>query len=34
MLETLPGIIDTLRERGFEFVLVGSREDARGDAQS
>jgi len=26
MLEALPGIIDTLRDRGFEFVLAGSRE--------
>jgi peptidoglycan-N-acetylglucosamine deacetylase len=24
MLEALPGVIDTLRERGFEFVLVSS----------
>jgi peptidoglycan/xylan/chitin deacetylase (PgdA/CDA1 family) len=28
MLEVLPGIIDELRLRGFEFVLVGSRPDA------
>jgi peptidoglycan/xylan/chitin deacetylase (PgdA/CDA1 family) len=28
MLEALPGVIDELRLRGFEFVLVGSREDA------
>ncbi len=27
MLEALPGVIDELRERGFEFVLAGSRED-------
>ncbi|HXB62221.1 MAG TPA: polysaccharide deacetylase family protein [Acidobacteriaceae bacterium] len=26
MLEALPGVIDTLRERGFEFVLVGPSE--------
>jgi peptidoglycan-N-acetylglucosamine deacetylase len=30
MLEALPGIIDTLRERGFEFVLAGSPDEARG----
>jgi peptidoglycan-N-acetylglucosamine deacetylase len=30
MLEALPGVIDTLRERGFEFVLAGSPEEARG----
>jgi peptidoglycan/xylan/chitin deacetylase (PgdA/CDA1 family) len=29
LLEVLPGIIDTLRERGFEFVLAGSREAVR-----
>jgi peptidoglycan/xylan/chitin deacetylase (PgdA/CDA1 family) len=29
MLEILPGVIDELRERGFEFVLVGSRESIR-----
>jgi peptidoglycan/xylan/chitin deacetylase (PgdA/CDA1 family) len=28
MIETLPGIIDALRERGLKFVLVGPREDA------
>jgi peptidoglycan/xylan/chitin deacetylase (PgdA/CDA1 family) len=27
MLEALPRVIDELRERGFEFVLAGSRED-------
>jgi peptidoglycan/xylan/chitin deacetylase (PgdA/CDA1 family) len=26
MMEALPGLIDRLRERGFNFVLVGSRE--------
>jgi peptidoglycan-N-acetylglucosamine deacetylase len=30
MLEALPRVIDELRERGFEFVLVGPREDAGG----
>jgi peptidoglycan/xylan/chitin deacetylase (PgdA/CDA1 family) len=30
MLEALPRVIDELRERGFEFVLAGPREDARG----
>ena len=30
MLEALPRVIDKLRERGFEFVLAGSREDAGG----
>jgi peptidoglycan-N-acetylglucosamine deacetylase len=30
MLQALPGLIDELRERGFEFVLAGPREDARG----
>jgi peptidoglycan/xylan/chitin deacetylase (PgdA/CDA1 family) len=25
MLETLPQVIDALRERGFEFVLIGAR---------
>jgi peptidoglycan/xylan/chitin deacetylase (PgdA/CDA1 family) len=29
LLATLPGIIDSLRERGFEFVLVGSPEATR-----
>ncbi len=28
MLEALPGVIDQLRARGFEFVLAGSREEA------
>ena len=28
MLEALPGVIDELRQRGFEFVLAGPREDA------
>lgn len=28
MLEALPGVIDELRKRGFEFVLAGPREDA------
>jgi peptidoglycan/xylan/chitin deacetylase (PgdA/CDA1 family) len=27
MLETLPRVIDELRNRGFEFVLAGPRED-------
>lgn len=30
MLEALPGVIDGLRERGFEFVLAGPREDCGG----
>lgn len=30
MLEALPGVIDELRERGFEFVLAGSREHVGG----
>ncbi|HEX4426188.1 MAG TPA: polysaccharide deacetylase family protein [Terriglobales bacterium] len=30
MLEALPGVIDELRERGFEFVLAGPRENAKG----
>lgn len=30
MLEALPRVIDELRKRGFEFVLAGPREDARG----
>jgi peptidoglycan/xylan/chitin deacetylase (PgdA/CDA1 family) len=30
MLEALPQVIDELRERGFEFVLAGPREDVRG----
>jgi peptidoglycan/xylan/chitin deacetylase (PgdA/CDA1 family) len=28
MLEALPGVIDELRQRGFQFVLAGTREDA------
>jgi len=32
MLEILPGVIDELKKRGFEFVLVGSRETVRGPA--
>jgi peptidoglycan-N-acetylglucosamine deacetylase len=31
MLEALPGVIDELRQRGFEFVLAGPREDAAAD---
>ena len=27
MLKALPGVIDELRQRGYEFVLVGPRED-------
>jgi len=34
MLEALPGVIDELKERGFEFALAGSRETARGGAES
>jgi peptidoglycan/xylan/chitin deacetylase (PgdA/CDA1 family) len=30
MLQALPRVIDELRERGFEFVLAGPREDAFG----
>jgi peptidoglycan/xylan/chitin deacetylase (PgdA/CDA1 family) len=30
MLQALPGVIDELRKRGFEFVLAGPREDAVG----
>ncbi len=30
MLEALPGVIDELKERGFEFQLAGSRETTRG----
>jgi peptidoglycan-N-acetylglucosamine deacetylase len=30
MLEALPRVIDELRERGYEFVLAGPREDAGG----
>jgi peptidoglycan-N-acetylglucosamine deacetylase len=33
MLEALPRVIDELRERGFEFVLAGPREDAGGTLQ-
>lgn len=29
MLEALPGVIDELKRRGFNFVLPGPREDAR-----
>jgi peptidoglycan/xylan/chitin deacetylase (PgdA/CDA1 family) len=28
MLEALPRVIDELRQRGFDFVLAGPREDA------
>jgi peptidoglycan/xylan/chitin deacetylase (PgdA/CDA1 family) len=28
MLQALPGVIDELRKRGFQFVLAGQREDA------
>jgi peptidoglycan/xylan/chitin deacetylase (PgdA/CDA1 family) len=28
MQEILPGMIDELRRRGFEFVLVGARQSA------
>ncbi|HLV88928.1 MAG TPA: polysaccharide deacetylase family protein [Candidatus Sulfotelmatobacter sp.] len=34
MLEALPRVIDELRERGFQFVLAGPREDAGGTLQS
>ncbi len=34
MLEALPGVIDELKERGFEFALAGSRETAPGPAES
>ena len=34
MLEALPRIIDELRERGFEFVLAGPREDVGGTLES
>jgi len=30
MLRALPGVIDQLRERGFQFVLAGPREDTGG----
>ncbi|HEV3510412.1 MAG TPA: polysaccharide deacetylase family protein [Candidatus Sulfotelmatobacter sp.] len=33
MLEVLPRVIDELRERGFQFVLAGPREDAGGTLQ-
>jgi len=33
LLEALPGVIDELRERGFEFVLAGTRETARGNIE-
>lgn len=33
MLEALPQVIDTLRERGFEFVLAGPREDGGGTVE-
>jgi peptidoglycan/xylan/chitin deacetylase (PgdA/CDA1 family) len=33
MLEALPRVIDELRQRGFEFVLAGPREDAGGTLQ-
>ncbi len=33
MLEVLPRVIDELRERGFEFVLAGTREDTGGTPQ-
>jgi peptidoglycan-N-acetylglucosamine deacetylase len=32
MLEALPGVIDELRERGFQFVVAGPRENADADA--
>jgi peptidoglycan/xylan/chitin deacetylase (PgdA/CDA1 family) len=34
MLEILPRVIDELRERGFEFVLVGPRGDAGGTLEA
>jgi peptidoglycan-N-acetylglucosamine deacetylase len=34
MLQALPRVIDELRERGFEFVLAGPREDARGTLEA
>lgn len=34
MLQALPRVIDELRERGFEFVLAGPREDAGGTLES
>jgi peptidoglycan/xylan/chitin deacetylase (PgdA/CDA1 family) len=34
MLEVLPGVIDELRQRGFQFVLAGPREDAGGTLQA
>jgi peptidoglycan/xylan/chitin deacetylase (PgdA/CDA1 family) len=33
MLEVLPRVIDELRERGYQFVLAGPREDAGGTLQ-
>jgi hypothetical protein len=33
MLEALPGVIDELKKRGFEFVLAGTRETARGHTE-
>ncbi len=33
MLDVLPHVIDELRERGFQFVLAGPREDAGGTLQ-
>jgi hypothetical protein len=30
MREILPRVIDELRDRGFQFVLAGPREDAGG----
>jgi hypothetical protein len=29
MLNALPGVIDGLKDRGFEFVLVGAGPDIR-----
>jgi peptidoglycan/xylan/chitin deacetylase (PgdA/CDA1 family) len=34
MLQALPRVIDELRERGFEFVLAGPREDAGGTLEA
>jgi peptidoglycan/xylan/chitin deacetylase (PgdA/CDA1 family) len=34
MLQALPQVIDELRERGFEFVLAGTRGDAGGTLES
>jgi peptidoglycan/xylan/chitin deacetylase (PgdA/CDA1 family) len=33
MLEALPGVIDELKRRDFEFVLAGSRESANGSIE-